>query len=100
MTEHTPGPWSYISGSVYVSNPDDLLDVSRPIAHMDREAGNGTFGAERDCNARLIAAAPKMDKALREIVEIGNMANARTRPTINQPYVRMRAVALLALDKE
>ena len=58
MTEYaqqfTPGPWRYDSGMVYTA------DLSIPIARMDREPGNGTFGAERDANARLIAAAPDL----------------------------------------
>ncbi len=58
---HTPGPWTVASGSVYVN---DNGPIAIPIAHMDREIGNGTKPVERDANARLIAAAPSMKIAL------------------------------------
>ena len=58
---HTPGPWIVESGAVYTA--DHI-----PIAAMDREPGNGTQPVERDANARLIAAAPKLLEALEAIV--------------------------------
>lgn len=66
----TPGPWHYDSGSVYAQGErDDDKPGPRPIARMDREPGNGTFGAERDANARLIAAAPDLLNVVREVDE-------------------------------
>ena len=49
MSTHTPTPWTYDSGAVYAA------DI--PIAHMDRNAGNGTAPVERDLNAKLIVRA-------------------------------------------
>ena len=70
MTTHTPGPWVYESGMVYAARGlrDDLDPGGIPIARMDRETGNGTQPAERDMNARLIAAAPDMLAALEALI--------------------------------
>ncbi len=40
-------PWEVITGSIYTAD-------GTPIAHMDRETGNGTSPTERDQNAHLI----------------------------------------------
>lgn len=56
MSNHTPGPWKVECGSVYTED-------GWPIATMvrDRSAtAAGIFPAERDANARLIAAAPEL----------------------------------------
>jgi hypothetical protein len=51
---------------------------------MDREPGNGTFGAERDCNARLIAAAPDLLDALEELFAQCAMVNKYGGTAYNQ----------------
>ncbi len=66
MSKHTKGPWTCHSGSVYVDGPDVYPKGDNdgiPIAHMDREPGNGTEPVERDANAALIAAAPDLLEA-------------------------------------
>ncbi len=68
-TKHTPGPWRVQNGSVYALAPDGSFG-SLPVAHMDRDPGNGTRPVERDANARLIAAAPEMVEALRGALEV------------------------------
>jgi hypothetical protein len=60
---HTPGKWVTVSGTVETEN-------GTPIAKMDRETGNGTLPVERDDNARLIAAAPEMEKTLLSLLTI------------------------------
>ena len=68
MTEFTPGPWKYSTGSVYKAESVDADGYpTSAIEHMDRENPD-TFGAERDANARLIAAAPDLLEALQELV--------------------------------
>ncbi|MCH7570478.1 MAG: hypothetical protein IH919_07925 [Deltaproteobacteria bacterium] len=71
MTEFTPGPWHY-GFSDETDKPGFTVDVygqdGQPIAAMERTAGNGTYGAERDSNARLIAAAPDLLAALEELM--------------------------------
>ena len=67
-TKYTPGPWLYSTGSVYKAKPlDDNGYPTSAISHMDRENPD-TFGAERDANARLIAAAPDLFLALSELL--------------------------------
>lgn len=69
--KHTKGPWVCHSGMVWKDGPDVYPKGENngiPIARMDRELGNGTVEVERDCNARLIAQAPEMLKALEELV--------------------------------
>ena len=63
-TRHTPGPWYCIGGAVYREN-----DATAPIAYMcrdERASEAGIYPVERDCNARLIAAAPELLAACRE----------------------------------
>ena len=61
MFKHTDGPWVVLSGSVYSGD-------GRPLAHMDREVGNGTLPVERDCNAHVMSAAAEMLELLKFIV--------------------------------
>ncbi len=59
--KHTPGPWVFAYGSVYVEH--GLNDeTSNRIALMDRN-NLQTEPTERDSNARLIAAAPELLEA-------------------------------------
>lgn len=64
MSAHTPGPWEVDSGMVQTAYDHTCktpgCGVHIPIAWMDREPNNGTMPVERDANARLIAAAPKL----------------------------------------
>jgi len=67
MAEYTAGPWKMDSGQV-VRSSDGAV-----IANMDRseEASKaGIYPAERDSNARLIAAAPDMLDALDRILAL------------------------------
>lgn len=82
MTEFTPGPWEYVPSTEYhgpyvTSNFGnticDLYVMSNPT---DWSVGNGgtskpnSYLAEMaDPNARLIAAAPEMLKALKDALE-------------------------------
>lgn len=66
----TPGPWEYRSGCVYAG------DIR--LALMDR-AEVSTVPTERDANARLMAKAPELRTALRELIQgqkPGTCANA------------------------
>ena len=61
MADHTPGPWRVLYPGIYdVENP-------YPIAKVHKTDRSGT---EIDANARLIAAAPNMLAALKEIISI------------------------------
>ena len=69
---YTPGPWVCHSGAVYKDGPNVWPKGEEngiPIAKMDREPDNGIIPVERDANARLIAAAPELLKALKWIIE-------------------------------
>ena len=70
MSNHTPGPWVCHSGMVWKTDKDQWRGPpSIPIAHMDRESGNGTSPTERDANAVLIAQAPEL---LELLTDVGN----------------------------
>ena len=64
--KHTPGPWLYRYGAIWAAGdggPDtwDRAD-DEPLIRIglaDREEGR-TRPVERDCNARLMAAAPEL----------------------------------------
>ena len=71
--KHTKGPWTCHSGMVWKDGPDVYPKGENngiPIARMDREPGNGTVTTERDCNARLIAAAPELLDAATEMLSV------------------------------
>jgi hypothetical protein len=62
--EHTKGPWEY--------RPDEdgkpIVSNGVPIAYMEvyeLEGDDGAWEKENEANARLIAAAPKMEDVLR-----------------------------------
>ncbi len=74
------------SGMVYTQ--DEV-----PIAMMDREPGNGTYGAERDCNAHLIAAAPELLGALERI---DALAETAIRMEHDTPGLTLRAIVDIA----
>lgn len=81
MSEHTPGPWEYVPSTehhgAYVAGPfgGDLCDcytMSNPSSLSVRNGGDSKpipfCGDEMDANARLIAAAPDLLAALRDMV--------------------------------
>lgn len=77
-TPHTPGPWVFAYGSVYVDR-DNLTDANAiRIAMMDR-GDSHTTPTERDSNARLIAAAPDLLKALQTLLATVNVRIDDTR---------------------
>jgi len=61
MSAHTPGPWvHYPEDNIIVSSSDcKIIEWQARSTHVSKE--------ERDSNARLIAAAPDLLEALREI---------------------------------
>jgi len=73
MSEYTPGPWKVVSTQVTWEATPDLSVVDRcneTVARIgQREAWNvlAEKPKEQDANARLIAAAPEMYEALRQI---------------------------------
>ncbi len=91
---HTTGPWVYHLGCVYADCPTAYpkgKDTGVPIAHMDREPGNGTTPCERDANARLIAASP----GLLEVANLIYRLDRDNGPNITGPVWRdmVRTVA-------
>lgn len=71
QAKHTPGPWFEYGGSIYGhgDTPGDTY-----IAEMAYGDGmNETSKEQALINARLIAAAPDLIEALREIIDHGIM---------------------------
>jgi hypothetical protein len=71
MGEFTPGPWTYetgpsLYGRFHAVHRDDLMIC---------ECYEGD-GAEREANARLIAAAPALFEALQTILERGYVSES------------------------
>ena len=88
--KHTKGPWTCHSGAVYQDSPDVYPKGETngiPIAHMDRESGNGTAPVERDANAHLIAAAPDLLAACKEFLRKVDCNQARS----VRSYAEMKA---------
>ena len=59
MSKHTPGPWEY-RGHAWVQTADDK---KIPIANFN-------FYAATEANARLIAAAPELLEASKEMLQL------------------------------
>lgn len=73
----TPGPWRAQAGLVVSDAP-----VPRVVAQTYSPASLARWpedGAERDANARLIAAAPEMAEALRHVAVLARTATLHQR---------------------
>lgn len=106
---HTPGPWAVKYGRAVVpadhmdrpigasSNPEhDLAKYAQPIVYLpDHDWHRGD--SELEANARLIAAAPALLKALRDLHDECAQAGFDTATDFKWP-ARMRA-ALAAIIK-
>ena len=84
MSKHTPGPWySDSKGNIWRNHPSDLYENGGGIAG-DRPLGTayvgwhgkGEQGYPINANARLIAAAPEILEALREIAELADKVDS------------------------
>ena len=75
--QHTPGPWNVWSEApdrcAYIGASADF--PRRPIAQIFGRQEDSDEFAVRDANARLIAEAPEMLKALRSIAAITTCAD-------------------------
>ena len=70
MTQHTPGPWTIYGPELDITADDEVADRTVTVAMMCDDAG-----LEREANADLIAAAPAMVEALRDLVGQGDNGN-------------------------
>lgn len=88
-TQHTPGPWKYgvaDSTTAYVFE-DDGTTVARLSAVENTTAHTHLYS-----NARLIAAAPELLEALREMTHaLDVMQWKRLGSTLGKPYNKARA---------
>ena len=66
MINHTPAPWSR-------NSDDDIHDANGDVVC----GANGPTAEEQEANARLIAAAPEMLEALREIAKLASGISRR-----------------------
>ena len=63
-TQHTPGPWAVVAGSIMVEYGGGFFD----LAYVDGTFPNGYLTiAERNANANLMAAAPDLLDVLERI---------------------------------
>lgn len=70
---HTPGPWSVGSltlndGAIAVRAEEGRVALVECLTDFKRGEGHSVIAPVRDANARLIAAAPEMLEALRDMV--------------------------------
>ncbi len=67
-TQHTPGSWRIGDAGTTIFGPK--TDEPSPVTIAHIAPGNRTTKVERQANARLIAAAPELLKALEDLSEI------------------------------
>lgn len=90
MSKHTPGPWSYcginrggcICGLVFGG---EFAIATTSMCHDEELRGHEPDLDERKANARLIAAAPDLLKALVDLVEINVQHNNACEAVIGRP---------------
>ena len=78
QTKHTPGPWLWADGhetsiaiyAVHPIHPGTITRSHEPIAEIPRPDVDGRGWSEANANAALIAAAPELLEALREMLAI------------------------------
>lgn len=73
--KHTPGPWrARRNNAFWEINPINAGDDGIPFSVGDvcSSAPNNPDGGLQEANARLIAAAPEMLEALKEILDCAN----------------------------
>lgn len=91
--KHTPGPW--------IVNYDGLNIDTKQDGGIEQVARVSRTNEEREANARLIAAAPDLLDALKEIEERAD-SNARDldpESDAHSGFIRIRDDARLALSK-
>ena len=72
-TQHSPGPW-IADGGLVIDNKGRIITEALEIYYSEIELSDGTFGVDSgmmpwESNAKLIAAAPELLDALRELYE-------------------------------
>lgn len=70
--KHTPGPWEAWTRTPGVFVPESGIEIVHPN-HMSRSRSE----AEQMANARLIASAPELLEALKDIVFFGTVQGMR-----------------------
>src|SRR5688500_2102326 len=98
MGEHTPGPWFVERGTIVrydrEANPSHWR--SPAVCHTGMTHGMGVAGLEDEANARLIAAAPDLLAALREV---GRLRLATSEGSLRVRADRMWEIARQAIAK-
>ena len=96
--KHTTGPWKCIGGAVYKEG-----DESAPIAYMcrdERATKAGIYPVERDSNAVLIAAAPELLAACKNLTNSLSNGNTKIAVFDEGSWVEGNLDAMLAaIDK-
>jgi len=93
---HTPGPWEVAGHGNYVRSRSGGFAVAQS------EELPGQDGEERNANARLIAAAPEMLEALKELVkefDAYEAAMCKRFSAGHEDHGRQRELARLAIAK-
>lgn len=76
MSKHTPGPWRSCERGDYSDYHGASVVIVSPVADMRVAVVHHHGTSEADANASLIAAAPELLAALKEVVRISNRNHA------------------------
>ena len=79
MSKHTPGPWE-INWYICREGKEELWRVPRSIgpAYVDHNHWAGNYITVDEADARLIAVAPELLEALKELMEYAGIIEERS----------------------
>ena len=94
MNKHTPGPW--IIKRVAHSTRDSVRIIDQQTHGVLCEVRDAYYNTQGYANAALIAAAPELAEALRELAKIGEGGVIQINETGKPTWSALEAVASIA----
>ena len=82
MSKHTPGPWVVVGSRTKYVEARLVVSLMQEVAACGPTLADEGYGQQQEANARLIAAAPDLLEALKELADCGAEAWGEDRPCV------------------